>query len=188
MITATERQRASTFDIERFVGLLQAGNAAYVEAGRMLNAEVEANPESGIIDWLISELRISHEHLQRLMKLGRGEIVPEVFGIPCLSRLPLEEQRKAISGPVPVLCDNGDVLMVDLLQAAPALRKQVVAPNRIRTVEEQRQRKETLTLAAKRNARARIDQPWEVRGKALHVYAPTVISRATLQKLLEKMK
>lgn len=176
-----------TFDVNRFMGLIQDGVACFAEAGRMLDAELTKDPASKIVEEISKEYRVSRKFLRDLIRFGRGEVIQEVFGIQCLMNLPVEAQRRAAAGPVPLLCENGDILQVDLLATTVPIYAKLVSPKGIRTVEEQKQRAEHLAAEAKAKAVARVDAPWEVKGKTLHVYAPTMISKARLKKILEEM-
>lgn len=173
------------FNIEKVVALIREGAGKLKKAGEMIAAEMDRNPAGDVVGRLSRDYRMSFKLVRCIVAIGRGTMLPEVMGFPCLENLPISEQKKALDGPVDFLCADNSVIKVDLLPAEPRVRAQVVGPKGIRTVEQQRERLEAIENA--RKARETVDIPWEVKGKFLHVYGATVLSKGALKKILKEM-
>jgi len=172
-----------------FLTALGAGINALQHAGKALVKLMEADPEAG--GRLITERGIPRATLVTLSRIGKGELLPELAFKPAMARLPAEDQKRIVEGPVDaVVIRNGktETIKVDLRNAVPAMVDQVVAQDHIRTLPEQVQYIETRRTVPVASAKAE-GVPWRVRGGKIDILRPVQgLSRSdllTMQRALE---
>jgi hypothetical protein len=173
-----------------FLSALRNGVESLRIAGRALVRLMVADPDAGTR--LIEEHGIPRNTLFILSRIGRGNLLPELAFKPAMGRLPIEEQKRLVAGPVDaVVIREGktETIKVDLRNAHPAMLEQVVAPDHIRSLPEQVQYIETRRGATPPAAAATDGVPWRVRGGKIDILRPVSgLSRSdllTMQRALE---
>ena len=103
-----------------------------------------------------------------------------------IRKLPYSEQKKAIEVGFEVLTVKGDILKVKRENLTSQFRKQVIAKDHIRDIPAQRAYIESQKVIVKMETEKPSDL-YSVKGKILHVYAPTQFTRHQLINLLQDM-
>lgn len=179
-------------DAEQIAELITSGVNSWVEAGRLIAARMDDDPE--YIEKLASELpEVSIESLQRLEDIGRKRIDPRLLlsfcpGTKRLATLPFELQQRYIDNPVPLLILNDgsvETLKVDVRNLTTSQASQVFANGRIRTAAEQR-----AYLEDKKASRATIkfDPPYRVVNGKLVIMEPCQFTAKQVALLLAEME
>jgi len=137
----------SAFQPNLLVQCITDGIAAWQTAGEMV---VQAIDQGGMSIESIAEAcqsdYISVDVVAQFERIGRKQIVPQVFSLSCaaqkhLERLPYSEQQRLLHAAVPVvLINNGkvDVLDVSVRNLTRYQCKQVFSTNGVRSIEAQR--------------------------------------------------
>jgi len=129
---------------------------------------------------------------QRLEKVGRGTMLPELYESGLFGRLPIDQQRLVVAGKVTAVVEkaNGvfDTIQVDLLRANATTVDLVVAKDHIRTPAEQRQVIER-TRAQKNAAPVTpVHVPWAVVGRTIVFRKDTVMTRGEMLTALRALE
>lgn len=127
---------------------------------------------------------ISPSVYNRLEKVGRGVLLPELAEMPRFLNLPIDEQKRIVQGKVQAVIElkDGtlDTIQVDVLRAEPEILNRVVAGNRIRTIEEQRRLLERVKPAFKKAGEA-CELPYKVLpGRKIEIIKPCILSVSDL--------
>lgn len=130
--------------VAAFAAAFQRGTDAWIEAGKILNAAIEAHPgiEAEILEQCRSATRAD---LNRLKAIGRGTLHPLLAdggscGRQALGRLPIADQEKYLENPIPVIVrEQGktDVLLIAIDDLTREQCRQVFARDHVRTTAEQ---------------------------------------------------
>lgn len=128
-----------------------------------------------------------------LDKVGRGTLLPELFYYPSFARLPIDQQRKVLTGDVIEMVrqpdGSYDSKKVDLLRAAPDVINRVVGPKELRTPEEQRRILEKTKVAKTEKP---VEMPWHLvkngRGYAIEFVRPCVMTQADLVSAMRALE
>jgi hypothetical protein len=129
---------------------------------------------------------------QRLEKVGRGTMLPELYESGLFGRLPIDQQRLVVAGGVTAIVEkpNGafDTIQVDLLRADTATIDLVVARDHIRTPAEQRQIIERNRVQRSAKPVNAVRVPWVVVGKTLVFRKDTVMTRGEILTALRALE
>ena len=184
--------KSEVANLEReFLHELAAGIDGLVKAGAMLVKLLAADPEA----WtrLTTEHNIPRNTLATLEMIGKNLLLPRLAFDPRFRFLPMNEQTRIIEGKVKVFVQKADgesdTLMVNLLEAPPEIKAQVLNGDHIRTLAEQR-----AWLIAKSNQRhATVEVetvPWRTYGrKQVEILkAHTILSRSDLLSMMKAIE
>ncbi len=172
-----------------FIEAFKHGIEYLEKAGKALIALVEKDKDAR--GRLVEKYGFDHATLATLERVGRGSLHAKLamFGLK-YAALPMSEQKKIAEEKVDVLVMKGngdtDVLKVSLLRASPTVRKQVLASDHVRTLDEQRQ-----YLAGQNRPIAPAGEqkmPWSVSGRKVVVHASNTDKVFTRSDLLSMMK
>lgn len=130
---------------QQFCRLIQQGIDAWTDAGKLLVAMIEAEPNAR---QTILDLNpdVTEEILARFEAIGRNQLHPKTLlnnspGMRRLRALPFSEQTKFLQQPVPVLIKTQagvDTLNVAVKNLTAQQAMQVFTPNGVRSAEAQR--------------------------------------------------
>lgn len=154
-------------------------------------------------DWLLEAVpMLTRRTLRWLEQIGNGTMDERfILGqVPAdhvlrLEKLPIEDQRRALDGKLPLLTADGSHLQMSLSAMTPDQVAQVIGRDRIRTLEEQRAWiEDRRSKAAEADARAKIGKadaadPFEVdpRRRKLIVRQPMEFTAQQLAGILARM-
>lgn len=181
---------------EKFVQLVQAGIAAWLEAGQLVAAEADKDPE--FVEKLVDSVPgLTLETVLRFEAIGRGRVLPELLasgsqpGVRRLLRMPIDLQRRFVKEPVPLLvrASSGgwDTLQVDLRNLTQTQAVQVFGADGIRSEAAQRAYLEDLATK-KQVRRVEKEAPYKVKGGKLIVVEQCTFTRKQLAALLAQME
>ena len=127
-----------------FLKSYNASLESTIETGKKLVLLLDVDPDAK--QKLIKKYRMPRKALDVLEKLGKGQIRPQFIDFPNMLRLGIEDQDKILSGDVEALVPNAEgkidgktTIKVNLFNAIPEMRDQVLAFDHIRNLDEQRQ-------------------------------------------------
>lgn len=149
-----------------FIELIRKGIESWIEAGEIAARELDADPEWA--DKVCEGCKwITPERVKRFADFGRKKIHPLLFvsgapGATKMLKLPYSLQEKYTKEPVEVLTANGEVLLVDVMNLKPEQVHQVIGPDRIRTIAEQRAWLEEEKRKAAEAKPVQVDMPYRV--------------------------
>lgn len=140
---------------------------------------------------IAKEVGASIQFIRSLERCGRGELLPELvysgsMGRNSLARLALEDQRRYLKTPVPVVTPKGSAVLVPVDDlTAPACR-QVFIGSHVRSVAEQRE----WLKSQKKEEEAQVKRPpFEVVGRLLRVNeAPQMFDEEQLVAILAQIR
>lgn len=130
----------------------------------------------------------------RLEKVGRGTLLPELAEQSHLARLPIDQQRQIVSGTVTALVEKPDgtfdTMPVDIMRADPVTVYRVIASDHIRTPAEQRAMIESQRKRASVpvSAVGAADMPWRVVGKTVIFKRDCAMGRSDLLSALRALE
>lgn len=134
---------------------------------------------------------ITPSFYNRLEKVGRGTLLPELAEYTRFQKLPLDQQRQVLAGQVTALIEKEDgtfdTIKVDVLRAPTDIAKRVIAYDHIRTPEEQRRIIER-TRVPKFSADEACKMPWRVVGNKVEFVKPCILTRADLISVMKAME
>lgn len=181
---------ANVSEIENeFIEAFKQGIESLERAGKALLRLLEA--DKGAKERLIEKFGFDHATLATLERVGRGTLHARLalFGTK-YAGLPMSEQKRVAEDMIETLVvkPNGatDVLKVSLLRASPAIRRQVLAIDHVRTLDEQRQY--MVGLQKPTATEGTTEMPWTVSGKKIIVRASNTDKVFTRSDLLSMMK
>lgn len=172
------------------------------ELGQCFNGMKEHISKAGeLVCWLLDndpdardkfrKAGITPQFYNRLEKVGRGVLLPELAQYSRFERLPLDQQRQILTGEVTAVIEKTDgtfdTIKVDVLRASPDVAMRVVAGDHIRTPEEQRRIIERSRKPAEKAADA-CKMPWRISGRNIEFVKPCVLSRADMLTALRAME
>lgn len=174
----------------------QLGNAiknisnCIVEAGQYVAWILDNDPEARE---KFRKAGLTPAFYGKLEKVGRGTLLPELFDYPSFGRLPVDQQRKVLTGDVIEMVRQADgsydSKKVDLLRAAPDVINRVVGPKELRTPEEQRRILEKTKVAKTEKP---VEMPWHLvkngRGYAIEFVRPCVMTQADLVSAMRALE
>lgn len=172
-----------------FIAAFKQGIESLDTAGKLLVRLVGEDPKAK--ERLIEKFGFDHATLATLERVGRGTLHARLalFGTK-YAGLPMSEQKRVADEKIDTLVvkANGDtdVLKVSLLRASPALRRQVLAIDHVRTLDEQRQ---YMVSNQKRPVtEGETKMPWSVSGRKIIVHASNTDKVFTRSDLLTMLK
>jgi hypothetical protein len=184
------------FKSDDLVRCITDGIANWKKAGDMVVNAIDHGGMSlqSIADSCGSEC-ITVEVLAQFERIGRKQVMPQVFALPCaaqkyLERLPYSEQQRLLYGAVPVvLIKDGkvDVLEVSVKNLTRYQCKQVFNSGGVRSVEAQRawleseREKKTAQMSSPRQV------PWIVKQGKVVFTEPCEINRHDLATILSQI-
>lgn len=178
-------------NIERFVVLFQRGYDAWIEAGKVVAAALEDDPD--FADKVHAEHpEISVDTVYAFDRLGRKELHPKLLisdspGAKKLRRLPYSLQEKCIDNPVPLLIktEKGwEILNASVFNLNSEQANQVFDADGIRPEAAQR----TWLESKSSKAIVQIDEAYRVSGRKLIVMQPCQFTAGQLARLLADME
>jgi hypothetical protein len=133
--------------------------------------------------------KVSGAMWSRIEKVGRGQVhymlLCDTSHAACkISKLPYSEQKEVIECGVEVLTTDGTTLKVRPENLTPAMSSQVIAKDHVRDIAEQKAYLESMKTIADTESKKMTDM-WQVKGKMLHVLAPTAFTRQQLVNILQ---
>jgi len=182
-------------DIKQFKLLVQQGVDAWVMAGKVLVKALKDNPEA--YDRFLGE-GITHAHLSKFERIGKGELEPRLLlngsiGYLKLQSVPESQQRRALDEGVKVYEPSASgetthrMIQAEELNAFQA--SQVFAPSGIRTVQQQR-----AYLAERENRKNRteaaktVDLPdYTIKGTKVTFKAGCVLTLAQIGSIMAEL-
>lgn len=179
-------------DIQKFAELVSAGIESFVEAGKIVSRNLDADPE--FADKIhAAHPSISVDMVYSFDRIGRGELHPKMLvsnqpGIKKLRRLPFRYQEKYADEPVPLLIKNGnswETLQVSVYNLTPEQARQVFDADGVRTEAAQRA---WIEAAKAKAAPISIDEAFRVVGRTLVVMEPCKLTARQLAGLLAQME
>jgi hypothetical protein len=177
--------------IEQFIKLFTQGLEAWVEAGKLVAAALEQDPE-----WAekvhAAHPEISEDVIYAFDRIGRRELHPKLMlsdspGAKKLRKLPFSIQQKHADAPVPVLIKSGgkiETLEVSVFNLTSDQANQVFDESGVRPVAAQRAWIED--RASK--AMVIVDEPYRVVGRTLVVMNPCKLTAKQIAGLLAQMQ
>lgn len=177
--------------VETFCELFRKGYEAWVEAGKVVAAALESDPD--FADKVhASHPEISLDTVYAFDRLGRRELHPKLLisdspGAKKLRRLPYSVQEKYAEAPVAMLIknENGwDTLNVSVFNLSPEQASQVFDGEGIRNEAAQRAWLESKST----KSFIQVDEPYRVSGRKLIVIQPCQFTAGQLARLLADME
>lgn len=171
---------------QAIVDLIQKGIEAWHEAGKLIAARMDENPE--FIELMAAEYpELSTEVLYRFEQIGRNQIVPSLLlndspGVRRLRKLPYQLQVKHSNEPITLTVRGGSTLLVDVRNLTSEQAAQVFAKDRIRTAAEQRAYIED-RMALEPASVERANLPYRIVGHELVVMKACKFTTAELLRL-----
>jgi hypothetical protein len=161
-----------------------------VEAGQVVAWILDNDPEARE---KFRKAGLTPAFYGKLEKVGRGTLLPELFDYPSFGRLPIDQQRKVLTGDVIEMVrqpdGSYDSKKVDLLRASPEVVNRVVGGKELRTPEEQRRMIEKTKVV---KAEKPVEMPWHIakngREFAIEFVRPCVMSRSDLVSALRALE
>lgn len=128
-----------------------------------------------------------------LEKVGRGTLLPELFYYSSFARLPIDQQRKVLTGDVIEMVrqpdGSYDSKKVDLLRASPNVVNLVVGSKELRTPEQQRRILEKTKVV---KAEKPVEMPWHLvkngREFVIEFVRPCVMTRLDLVSAMRALE
>lgn len=127
----------------------------------------------------------------RLEKVGRGVLLPELAENTLFAKLPIDQQKQIVQGKVQAVIETQDgkfdTVQVDILQADPITVMRCIAPDHIRTPQEQRQyieRSRKHVVSSDELSKV----PWRVVGAKVEFTKPCVLTRADMLSAMRAME
>lgn len=176
--------------IEAFKQAWMGGMELILKACKIYADAIDTD-ETSKYDFHAALPKMSAACWSRIEKVGRGQmhyllLCDSTVAGEKLEKLPFSEQKKAIDVGFEVLTEKGDVLKVKSENLTPEMCKQVIAKDHIRDIGAQRAYMESQKIIVKMETEKPSDL-YSVKGKVLHVYAPTQFTRHQLVNLLQDM-
>jgi hypothetical protein len=184
-------QMKKTEEIGEFVSLFMAGIESWINAGRIVAANLDADPT-----WAEEVHRlhpeISEDIVYAFDKIGRQELHPKLMLSDCagakrLRRLSYKVQEKYVNESVPVLIRSGsgvDTLQVSVFNLTPDQSRQVFDDTGVRSAAAQRAWIEDKSSIVA----IQVDEPYRLVGRNLVVMQPCKLTAKQLASLLAQMQ
>lgn len=176
--------------IEKFRAAMTAGIESIAEAANIYTKTIDNDPASKKLfhskcpdipkwAWIRFE-RIGRGQLDKRLLFGGGKAQGY------LQRLPISDQRNALSNGVEVLTHRNDCLIVKVEDLTVEQREQVFSQDSIRDIPAQ---KAFVEGGSKKKKKETVDNipDFEVVGKRLNVYRPCVITKRKLTAILKEI-
>jgi hypothetical protein len=174
----------------RFIGIFRSGVERLQEAARVYVELLDIDKTAR--ERLVRDHGFRDNMLDSLERIGRGTLLLDIYiNAPELGRLHVADQQRILDEPVPALVERPDgtvdELRVNLLYAAPAMRRQLLNGSHIRTPGEQR-----AWLVAESNRRLheqKVAPPaFRVTASELQVFRPTVFKWSEIRRMMKGAK
>lgn len=188
-LTSTPKTDLAT-QAQQFCRLIQQGIDAWTDAGKLLVAMIEAEPNAR---QTILDLNpdVTEEILARFEAIGRNQLHPKTLlnnspGMRRLRALPFSEQTKFLQQPVPVLIKTQagvDTLNVAVKNLTAQQAMQVFTPNGVRSAEAQR-----AWIESRRNGkRPAQGAPYTIKGSKVTFRADCEMTARELAQVLAQL-
>lgn len=128
---------------------------------------------------------ITPSFYERMEKVGRGVLLPELAEHRMFASLPIDQQRQIVEGNVVAVVEKQDgtfdTIKVDILRADPVTAMRCIAKDHIRTPQEQRLYIESMRKKTETPSADEVSRPqWRVSGKMIQFVKPCLMTRADL--------
>lgn len=180
---------------EKIKSLLLTSTKGLIEAGELIAAMIDENPE-GAIDIICADIPgLTPEIVLNLERLGRKTLHPQLLiadgpGVRRLRKLGYSYQEKFIKEPIPVVLKNGghcETLLMECLNLTEGQAAQVFASDHIRSEAEQRAWIEDAAAKAL-PIQTKVNLPYRTAGgKLVVMVAGTTFTRKELARILSDM-
>jgi hypothetical protein len=176
---------------ERFYDLITKGMEAWVEAGKLVANEIDANP--GFVDEVCEKFPdISPEMVIRFDQIGRMEVHPRLLlsdsaGVRKLRKLPYALQEKYAASPVQLLINDKDgyqPLNVDVRNLTSDQANQVFTADGIRSPAAQRAWIENRKASEVVFSSQATEKPWRITRGKIYFTSPCSLKTSELARIL----